>query len=234
MSVRELFPDFLKPNNSQGPALPGELFWVPTAEVDFTVIETRRATATAHTQVQFQLAAYEPARHYREKEHLPVKLLHLDERSEALMFRSKKRPCLVLGSAHVTDHNTLSSVSDQRQAQQLSNIIYLVAPAYSANSPADPRGPFPPEMLLRIEKLHYPHLAWMPALDGQGPGSVLRLDRIFAVSSALLTVDARCRYKASRDAFEIIQAQMAEVLGIPRSEALEVTFRETKEIVAIE
>lgn len=206
---------------------------MPAAELDFKVIETRRAEPTAHTRVEFQLADYDAGRHYREKSHLPVKLMHIDEKSEALFFRSKKRPCLVLGSARVGDHGTLASISDQHQVKQLAKTVFLVAPAYSANSALDPRGPFPPEMLLRIEKLQYPHLAWMPPLDGQGPGSVLRLDRLFAVNADILPVSARCGFKASRDAFEIIQAQVAEVLGLPRSEALEQTFRETKELVAL-
>lgn len=233
MSIRELFTDYLKPNNSQGPALPGEFFWVPTPEVDFKVIETERATPTAHTEVRFRLADYHEHRHYREKEHLPVKLISLDERSEALLHRSKKRPCIVLGRAAVSDHGTLASASDRSQARQLGKISFLVAPLYSANSPSDPRGPFPPEMLLRIEKLHYPHLTWVPPLDGQGPGSVLRLDRVFAVSEDLLTVPARCKWKASRDAFDIIRAQLADVLGITRDELLEQTFRDIKELISM-
>lgn len=231
MSIRELFPDFLKPNNSQGAPLPGEFFWVPTPELDFKVIETQRATPTAHTQAQFILAKYDPSRHYREKEHLPVKLIHIDQRSEALLCKSKKRPCLIVGSAQVADHQTLASKADQTQVSQLSSKTFLAIPAYSANSAADPRGPFPPEMLLRIEKLHYPHLAWMPPLDGQGPGSVLRIDRIFAVQAGLLSPATRCGHKASRDAFDIVRAQVAEVLGLERSDALDATFREAKELV---
>ena len=233
MSIRELFPDFLKPNNSQGGPLPGEFFWIPAPELDFKVVETHRATPSAHTEVKFQLASYDEKRHYREKEHLPVKLIHIDQNSEALLFKSKKRPCLILGSARVMDHHTLGSKNDQGQAKHLGIETLLVIPAFSANSAADPRGPFPPEMLLRIEKLQYPHLAWMPPLDGQGPGSVLRIDRMFAVQASLLTVSARGGYKASQDAFEIIRAQVAEVLGIPRSEALEQTFRDTKELVSM-
>jgi hypothetical protein len=232
LSIRELFPDFLKPNKSQGGPLAGEFFWVPTPELDFKVVETKRATPTAHTKVEFQLAAYDESRHYREKDHLPVKLINIDQYSEALLSKSKKRPCLVLGSARVANHDTLAAPNDRGQAKQLATETFLLVPAYSANSPSDPRGPFPPEMLLRIEKLHYPHLAWMPPLDGHGPGSVLRIDRIFAVQGARLTVSARCGHKASREAFEIIQAQVAEVLGVPRGELLEQTFRETKELIA--
>jgi hypothetical protein len=231
LSVRELFPDFLKPNASQGAPLPREFFWVPTPELDFKVIETQRATPTAHTQAEFKLTNYDESRHYREKEHLPVKLIHIDQRSEALLCKSKKRPCLVIGSAQVTDHQTLASKFDQTQVKQLANKSFLVIPAYSANSAADPRGPFPPEMLLRIEKLYYPHLAWVPPFDGQGPGSVLRIDRMFAVQASLLTPSARCGHKASREAFDIIRAQVAEVLGMERSDALDATFRETKELV---
>lgn len=231
MSVRELFPHFLKPNDSQGGPLPGELFWIPTPELDFKIIETQRATPTAHTQAEFKLTNYDPARHYREKEHLPVKLIHIDQKSEALLCKSKKRPCLVLGGAHVADHQTLASKSDQSQVSQLANKSFLVIPGYSANSAADPRGPFPPEMLLRIEKLYYPHLAWMPPFDGQGPGSVLRIDRIFAVQANLLTPLARCGHKVSRDALDIIRAQVTEVLGLERSDSLDATFRETKELV---
>lgn len=234
LSTRVLFPHFLKPNDSQGGPQNSEFFWVPTPELDFKVIETERATPTAHTEVKFRLAHYDEVRHYREKEHLPVKLIHIDQRSEALLLKSKKRPCLVVGRAKVANHATLGAKDDQNQAKQLANETFLVVPAYSANSPADPRGPFPPEMLLRIEKLHYPHLAWMPDIDGQGPGSVLRIDRMFAVPASLLTVSARCKVKASRDAFDVIKAQVAEVLGIERSESLEATFRETIDICALE
>lgn len=233
MSVRELFTDYLKPNASQGDARPGEFFWVPTPELDFKIIETQRATPTAHTQAEFKLANYDETRHYREKAHLPVKLMHIDQSSEALLCKSKKRPCLVVGSAQVSDHHTLASKADQGQVKQLANSSFLVIPAYSANSAADPRGPFPPEMLLRIEKLHYPHLAWMPPLDGQGPGSVLRIDRMFAVQGSLLTPSARCGHKVKREAFDIIRAQVAEVLGMERSEALDATFRETKELFSM-
>lgn len=231
MSIRELFTDYLKPNDSQGPALPGEFFWVPTPEIDFKVVEVQRATPTAHTEAQFRLADYHDQRHYREKAHLPVKLISLDASSEALLHRSKKRPCLVLGSAFVADHGTLTLPQDRTQARQLERMTFLLAPLYSANSAADPRGPFPPELLLRIEQLRYPHLAWVPPLDGQGPGSVLRLDRVFAMSADLLTVSARCKKKASKEAFDIVRAQLAEVFGIPRDDVLDEHFRETKELV---
>jgi hypothetical protein len=231
LSIRELIPHFLIPNNSQGGPLPGEFFWIPTPELDFKIIETQRASPTAHTQVEFKLMNYDSSRHYREKDHLPTKLISIDQRSEALLCKSKKRPCLIIGAAQVKDHQTLALKSDQHQASQLANKTFLAVPGYSANSPADPKGPFPPEMLHRIEKLYYPHLAWMPPFDGQGPGSVLRIDRIFAVQASLLPPTARCGHKVHRDAFDIIRAQVAEVLGLERSESLEATFRETKELV---
>jgi hypothetical protein len=121
--------------------------------------------------------------------------------------------------------------SDRVQARQLGKTTFLLAPLYSANSPSDPRGPFPPEILVRIEKLHYAHLAWVPPFNGEGPGSVIRLDRVFAMSADLLTVSARCKKKASKEAFDIVRAQLAEVFGIPRNDVLEEHFRETKQLV---
>jgi len=82
MGVSQLFPTFLHPCKDEGAPSPGEFFWVPTPELGFHVVEATRATPAAHTTVDFKLAVFDARRHYREKDHLPVKLLHLDESSE--------------------------------------------------------------------------------------------------------------------------------------------------------
>jgi len=213
MGIRQLYPHFKK-NENDGPVLPGQLFWVPTPQIDFFVVETKRAEVLAHTNVSFSLASYDSKKHYREKTHLPVKLLQIDQYSEALLYKSKKRPCVVLGSASVPMADCDAS-SSPRQTKQLTSETFLVAPAYSANSAADPTGPFPPDFLERIAKLHYPQFSWIPPLDGQGPGSVLRLDRIMAVSEKFLTHEARCGFKLNSDAFHLLQVQMSNILQLP-------------------
>lgn len=217
MGIREIYPTF-KENKTQGPALPGQLFWVPTPQIDFSIIETKRANPLNHSQVEFTLADYDSAKHYKEKAaHLPVKLLQIDHKSEALLCKSKKRPCVILGSASVSIADSNAS-SSPRQTRQLTDETFLLAPAFSANSAADPVGPFPPDFLTRIAKLHYPHFSWIPPLNGQGPGSVVRLDRIFSISGKYLTPDARCGYKLNPDAFTILMVQAAQVLGVTVSE----------------
>lgn len=229
MGISQVFVDYLKPSNGTSKDKAGEFFWVPTPEINFKIVETQRATPSAHARVEFKLAHFDRKRHYTEKDHLPVKLIQMDARSEALLYRSKLRPCLVLGAARVSDHDTLASVSDQRQSKVLANEAYLVAPVFSANSPADPKGPFPPQMLARIKVLHYPHLAWIPDFNSQGPGSVLRLDRIFATE--LTNEMQHCGHKVNSDVLAIIQAQTATLLGLELAPAQSEMLKITRELV---
>lgn len=229
MGVSQLFSDYIKPSNGDGSPRAGEFFWIPTPETNFKVMETQRATPEAHTRVEFKLATFDSKRHYRAKDHLPVKLIQMDVNSEALLYRSKLRPCLVLGFAKIGDYGTLHSVNDQRQAKVLSNFTYLVAPLFSANSPTKPSGPFPPQMLARIKVLQYQHLAWVPDFQNQGPGSVLRLDKIFATE--ITDEMHRCGFKLGPDAYDVIQSQTALALGLELSQRLEDILNSAKELV---
>lgn len=229
MGVSQLFDTFLCNSPDKGPPELGEFYWVPTPDLAFHVLETRRATPQAHTQVDFTLAQFSSAKHYRAKEHLPVKLLHIDEGSEALLFKSKMRPCLVLGSAIVKDCGSLKNGQDQRMASVLGHASYLVAPLNSANSPSKPSGPFPPQMVARIKMLWYPHLMWVPRFDGTGVGSILRLDRIFPTQLGVGM--ARCGKRLHEDVLDLVIAQAAEVLGIPLDTDTLEHLKATKELL---
>jgi len=230
MGISQLFDPFLTACEPKGLPRPGEFFWVPAPDLKFHVLEARRSTPHAHANVDFVLGQFDADKHYREKEHLPVKLLNLGDNTEALLFKSKLRPCLVLGSACVNDHATLALAGDQRMAKVLAEQCYLVAPLQSANSPAKPSGPFPPELVARIKMLQYAHLAWVPRFDGQGAGSILRLDRIFP--TPLGVGMRRCGHRLHEDVLDIVLAQASEVLGIAMSDALTEHLTATKELVA--
>lgn len=230
MGVSQLFDPFLVSCEEKGAPQAGEFFWVPAPELKFHVLEAKRSTPDAHARLDFVLGQFDAKKHYREKDHLPVKLLGLGDNTEALLFKSKLRPCLVLGSACVSDHATLASVSDQRMSKVLAERCYLVAPLQSANSPSKPNGPFPPELVARIKMLQYAHLSWVRDFKGQGAGSILRLDRIFPTTLGVGM--HRCGQRLHDDVMDIVVAQASQVLGITMSDELASHLQATKELVA--
>lgn len=180
MSIREFFDkDFYETSPSGTPGL-GHLFWVPVPFITEVtkILEAERRSPEDTAEVILCVKDATGA-HFTRRSKLPVPKVSLGDTEELVVSKAKKRPCVVLAEARVTDLDTIADAAHRAIAQRsLQKPLYLVAPVYSTSTLSDP-GTFGPEFVSRIDLMEYPQFFMMPELRGQVAEGVLRLDNIF-------------------------------------------------------
>lgn len=214
MGVSQLFEgDFFKKSNSSGTPEIGDIFYTPVAVLDkYKILEVKRSTPEAHTEIDFNAVDFDDSRHFKDRERLPIKLINLKEKEEAILTTAKKRPCIVLGVVNKPDITSLAG--EERIAKKTFNEnIYLVAPIFSCSTPKKTTS-FTPTLVARIKALYYQQFAYLPPpIDkADSYGSIIRLDYLFP---AKLSVGSQKEtYKINDDYLMLIQSQLLEVLNI--------------------
>lgn len=213
--VLELFETFFEPSVGGGPQ-PGDLYWVPTPECNEVsrILDVGRSDPTEHQAVAFNIVEYDSQNHYRSRGRLPIHGMNLGDTEELLIAKSKRRLCVVLGTA-VVDTDDLSSLKnrEQRIAGHLTRNTYLVAPAFGVGTVQDPNA-FLPVLVDRINRLKYAHLSCIPDRGSSAPftaRSVIRLDHTFPSMLGRGTEAAELRI--ADEPFAVMQAQFDVLTG---------------------
>lgn len=232
MGIAQYFSNkFYDADSSVKPSI-GSIYWVPTSEISEvpTLLDVKRASPTEHEITDFSFAEV-GSHHFKEKERLPVKRLKLEDNSELVVSRAKRRPCVVIGLAGIDAANIeeMQHEGQKRQAKHLSRVIHIVAPMFSCST-AQETGSFGPEITKRIKVLSYPHLAYFPPFDlaelSFNPGSILRLDLAF--STYLLRGCEKSNLRVNEEVMDIVQEQFKCLCGNAPSE----DFMEIKELLS--
>lgn len=214
MGVSQIFSDFYISTDPNGLPKVGDIYYLPVPEItEYKVLEIKRASPEAHSIIDYQAVQFDDSVHYKENDKLPVALLKIESGSEALLIKSKKRPCVVLA---VTTNNVVGLPNSDRLAIKTFSLpSYLVAPMFSCTSPSKVTS-FSPTMTARIKALQYPHFAYMKDFNGGESGSILRLDYIFPSKIGVGTQKAV--FKVHQEVMQLIQAQSSITLDLETSQ----------------
>lgn len=202
----------------------GQLYWAPVPDTDEVpkILDVQRVTPEEHHATVFEIAEI-ANEHFTPRGRLPVKRLNLGETEELVLAKAKKRPVVILAKSALADVGNLPQGSQQRIAKPLGRPSYLVAPLYSVATPHHPTA-FGSVLVARIRAMQYPHLFCLPDENKPGtPGSIVRLDRIFATYLGRGTASYG---KSLRDEpLEVLLSQVATLFGGKYTEAYD-TARE--------
>ena len=203
--LQYLDPFFTVSKQSQEP---GEVWWVPTPEVNYVphILDVKRATPTDHLGVQFILREIEFGKDFNgnDPKDLPVASLKIKSSEELLVTKAKLRPCVILAELSGVDIEGLPEGTPRKMAKHMQFSTYLVAPMYSV--PVYPEaGTFMPSFVHRIRHMKYYHLFCIPE-EGRPemPRSIIRLDRAF-----VSYLSKGCKPKGQRlndEAFDVLKA----------------------------
>jgi len=164
----------------------GHLVWSPVPQLEEVprVLDVERASSEDHYASKFQIVQM-GARHFKDREKLPVKLLSLGNTEELLISKAKKRPCIILagGNTEFTDSPLVKEIRGRRHFQDRSMIL---APIYGTAG-EDTQSGFPPIMTARIQAFLYNQFFFLPrrcpntgvSIAKEG---IVRLDRLFAAT----------------------------------------------------
>lgn len=188
MGISQFFPEFYRDAAANADHLGvGSVWWAPVPEIREVplILDVNRASPDEHAAVTFEFVEI-GTHHFKVKERLPIKKLNLDNTQELIVSRGKKRPCVVLAKATVSEADLAGvEATDReqgRQARHLSKSVYLLAPMYGCSTHQE-RGSFGPILTARVKALRYPHLCYFPAFKRSdrtsNPGSIMRLDHVF-------------------------------------------------------
>lgn len=212
MGISQLL-DFYDTANTSGSPEVGDIFYTPIPVIDkYKVLEVRRASPEAHSTIDFNAVDFSDASHFKERERLPIKLIDLKNKEEAILSIAKKRPCVVLGVISKPDTGTLPA-EDRIAKKSFSENLYLVAPMFSCSTPLKSTS-FTPTLVARIKALQYPQFGYLPhvAATSSSYGSIIRLDYLFPAKLAVGS--HKCANKIHKDYLMLIQAQLLTLTNL--------------------
>lgn len=220
MGITQIFSQFYDDvPPSQRPDI-GSVYWVPTPEVSEVplILQVKRASPEEHEIIDFEFVQV-GSQHFKSGTRLPIKRLNLGDTEELMVAKAKKRPCVVLGRGFLAPEQiaSLPKGEQQKLAKHLERIVYLVAPMYGCSTYYK-QNAFGPVLTARVKALWYQHLCYMPDFNGQEPGSILRLDHVFATHLGRGSEPAGKKVK--EDVFQIVQAQFLVTCGLPPDDLL--------------
>ncbi|HEX7816579.1 hypothetical protein [Dyella sp.] len=167
--------------STAGPPVVGQLVLTVTPEFGhpLQLFDAERADQNRHAAVGGEIRPIDPSKDFRPKNRLPILRLKLGECEELLAVRAKARRCVVLAVADGIPDNHLPVGERNKARNAFQRPSYLVAPAYSVSTPAEPRA-MTVTIAARAECLVYPQLVFLPRSGGIiQQDSVVRLDRAF-------------------------------------------------------
>lgn len=228
--LQYLNPFFADSRNSKDP---GEIWWVPTPEVNEVpqILDVNRATPTDHEGIRFTLREIETGRDFdaENPKELPVASLRLEGSEELIVTKGKLRPCVVLAKLEGIDLTDLPEGTARRMAKHMRLPAFLVAPMFSV--PVYPEaGTFMPPFIHRIRHMKYFHLFCLPEYDEpETPRSIVRLDRVF-----VSYLRRGCKPKGQRldtGAFDLLRAMFVLSCGAVLPESMLQTIEGLKSML---
>lgn len=183
----------------------GQICWAPILHVDTIprIFEVERYHPEQHEYVKYLIRPMKPD-DFSGKGKLPVKLLNLRERQEAIINGASKRPCILLhyGETIYPDLEQLLRQMGRKHLQRKNNMLLL--PLYGIEDDAGHAGGFPPKMVVRIRAMLYDQFLYLPA-DTNVPlrESVGRLDNLQVLVNHHPACDFMA-YKVTDDLFSVI------------------------------
>lgn len=184
----------------------GRLIWAYFPHVDQVpnrLSPVGRKDPTVHTQAHFLV---EPFR-YNDKRpsvSLPVAALPAYSNEELLVFRSKRRPLLV-----IADNSTeVDKKLTQGKPRQQTAPTLLVAPYYGRDEGTGTRSGYNDAFVDRVKQCEYPQFFWEKLPLPGTIESILRFDHIQPIGSHHQTYDVT-DYRLSEDALSILDEWLA-------------------------
>lgn len=156
----------------------GQICWAPILHVDTIprIFEVERHHPKEHDYVNYVIRGMKTS-DFRGKGKLPLKLLKLRERQEAIIHGASKRPCILMhyGETIYSDIEPLLKRMGRTHLQRKNNMLLL--PLYGIEDDVGHSGGFPPIMVAPIRAMLYDQFLFFPS-DSQVPlgNSVGRLD----------------------------------------------------------
>jgi len=141
----------------------GQICWAPILHSDIIprIFEVERQHPREHEFVKYQIRNMKEG-DFRGKGKLPLKLLKLRERQEAIIHGASKRPCILIhyGETIYKDLEALLKQMGRKHLQQKNNMLLL--PLYGVQDEKEHFGGFPPVMVARIRSMLYDQFLFFP------------------------------------------------------------------------
>lgn len=161
---------------------PGRLIWAHLPHTDqdpYTLEAVGRDVATEHQTANFRIKKFNVGARIQ-KRNLPVAAMPLYAGETFCIYRTKKRPAIILskGGSKINDRLT------RNMAKWRTNPTILAAPSYGN------KGGFNEEFCDRIRRIEYPHFMWdLLPIDGRGIASIFRFDHIQPIGRSKNTIE---------------------------------------------
>lgn len=183
----------------------GQICWAPILNVDTIprIFEVERHHPREHEFANY-LIRNMTRQDFKGKEKLPLKLLKLRERQEAIINSASKRPCVLLhyGETIYADIEPLLVRMGRKHLQRKNNMLLM--PLYGVQDDVGHLGGFPPIMVTRIRAMLYDQFLFFPS-----DNKTLRLDSIGRIDSLQVLVNHHpacdfTEYKVTDEFFAVI------------------------------
>ena len=203
------------------PASPivGQICWAPILHVDTIprIFEVERHHPDVHDYVKYIIRGMKHD-DFRGKGKLPLKLLKLRDRQEAIIHGASKRPCILLhyGETSYPDIEPMLKRKGRAHLQRKDNMLLL--PLYGIEDDAGHAGGFPPVMVARIRAMLYDQFLFLPA-DSKVPlkHSVGRLDDLQVLVNHYPVCDFM-GYKVTDELFAVIVGMLKRWFNLESDE----------------
>lgn len=184
----------------------GQFCWAPILHIDTIprIFEVEREHPREHKYVKYKIRNMKQD-DFKGKNRLPLKLLKLRERQEAIIYGASKRPCVLLhyGETIYPDLKSILAQAGKKHLQRKDNMLLL--PLYGIQDNKEHLGGFPPVMVARIRAMFYEQFLFFPKNNDVGRiyDSVGRLDNLQNLVNHHPTCDFE-PYKVTDDFFTVI------------------------------
>jgi hypothetical protein len=183
----------------------GQICWAPILHIDTIprVFELERHHKTEHEYVNYNIRNMKHD-DFTGRNRLPLKLLKLRERQEAIIHGASKRPCILLhyGETIYNDLDSVLAKMARTHLQRKNNMLLL--PLYGVQDEKEHFGGFPPVMVARIRAMLYDQFLFFPG-DGTAlqKDSISRFDGLQSLVNHFPACDFK-NYKVTADFFAVI------------------------------
>lgn len=161
------------------------------------LVATGRADPTNHSKANYELREYRIHQRAHDRT-LPVAGLPEIKSEKRLVFRSKKRPCIIISSGGAD----LPEEFRKALSKAKTTSTILVAPSYGADQDGTREG-FPPALVERIQQCEYRQFFWDRFPVFATTDSIIRMDHIQPLGRHQDSVEFS-EYCLTREALEII------------------------------
>jgi len=197
----------------------GQICWAPILHIDTIprIFEVERHHPRQHDYVNYKIRNMGTG-DFKDKEKLPIKLLNLRERQEAIIHGASKRPCVLLhyGEIYYSDIEKVLKRMGRTHLQRKNNMLLL--PLYGVQDDKGHLGGFPPVMVARIRAMLYDQFLFFPSnIDVLLNDSIARLDELQVLVNHYPVCDFTS-YKVTDELFAVIICMLKRWLSLELDE----------------